>query len=176
MATLSPEVADRTITLISASKTFNVPGPFFSFAIIPNADLRQRFKDAAEGFAPLPNSMGLAAALAAFTEGDEWLAQVCTYLTANRNALVSYIAEYLPDLPTTVPQATYLAWLDCRELLARGAIGTPPDKFFVDQAKVGLSDGTAFGPNGNGFVRLNFGCPRATLMEALERMSTAVVR
>ncbi len=173
-ATLSPEIADRTITLISASKTFNMPGLSCSFAIIPNADLRQKFKAAGEGLVPWPNGMGLAAALAAFTEGDEWLAQVRAYLTANRDTLVSYLAEHLPDLPVTVPDATYLAWLDCRDLIARGVMTSPPEKFFVERARVGLNDGAPFGPGGEGFVRLNFGCPRSTLLEGLRRITDAV--
>jgi cystathionine beta-lyase len=174
IATLSPEIADRSITLIAPSKTFNLAGLFCSFAIIPNADLRQKFNQAMTGIVPHTNSLGLAAAHAAFTEGDEWLGQLLPYLKRNRDVMVDYVTEHLPGIATTVPEGTYLAWLDCREAIAQGLLPQSPQQFFLDQAKVGLNDGSAFGPGGEGFVRLNFGCPRVTLVEGLNRMSAAM--
>ena len=92
------------------------------------------------------------------------------YLTANRDFVVDYVDQNLPGIRTTVPEATYLAWFDCRETGIEGN----PHEFFLENAKVALNDGERFGPGGEGFVRLNFGCPRATLVEALERMRGAL--
>jgi cystathionine beta-lyase len=170
MAALAPEVATRTITLISPSKTFNVPGLGCGIAIITDPELRKQFEQAAMGIVPHVNAMGLAAARAAFEECDGWLDELQAYLTANRDVYVSYVLEHMPTLRTTVPVATYLGWLDCREAGIPGS----PYKFFLDNAKVALSDGKAFGPGGEGFVRLNFGCPRSQLVEALERMRAAL--
>ena len=169
-ATLNPEIADRCITLMAPSKTFNIPGLGLSFAIVTNPDLRTSLTKAGEGILPLMNVFGLTAALSAYRYGDEWLAALLQYLTANRDFLVNYLKENFHRVRTTVPQATYLAWLDCREAGIEGN----PQQFFLENAKVALSDGVAFGPGGEGFVRLNFGCPRSQLFEALDRMRAAL--
>ena len=170
MASLSPEVARRCITLMAPSKTFNVPGLGCSFAIIQDSSLRQRFCQAAAELIPHVNIMGLTAALAAYQHGDPWLAGLVDYLTANRDYLVDYVGRNLPGIAATLPDATYLAWLDCR----RAGIPGSPCEFFLKQAKVALNDGASFGPGGEGFVRLNFGCPRTTLTMGLERMRSAM--
>ncbi|NTU85158.1 MAG: putative C-S lyase [Chloroflexales bacterium] len=170
MAALAPEIAERTITLMSPSKTFNVPGLGCGLAIVSNPELRKALERAMAGIVPHVNAMGLVAAQAAFEEGDAWLTELRAYLTANRDFYVRYVAEHLPGLRTTVPAATYLGWLDCREAGIEGS----PYKFFLERAKVALSDGATFGPGGAGFVRLNFGCPRALLREGLERMRAAL--
>jgi cystathionine beta-lyase len=172
LAALAPEIAERAITLMAPSKTFNLAGLSCSFAIIQNPELRQRFSKAGEGLVPVLNVLGQTAALAAYRAGDEWLTELRRYLTANRNALLTFVAEQLPALRSTVPQATYLAWLDCRD----AGLPSNPAEFFLKEARVALNDGPAFGPGGEGFVRLNFGCPRAQLMEALERMRAALER
>jgi cystathionine beta-lyase len=172
IASLAPEIAARTITLMAPSKTFNLPGLSFSFGVIPDETRRKRVQQAGEGIVPLNNVMGLAAAFAAYTEGEAWLGDLRRYLTANRDTMVAYLAERMPQLRTTVPEATYLAWIDCR---AAGIDGNP-QAFFLQQAKVGLNDGAAFGPGGEGFVRMNMACPRATLIEGLERMQGALAR
>lgn len=172
LATRSPEIADRTVTLMAPSKTYNIPGLYCSFAIVPNADLRRAVVAAANGIVPHPNNMGLAAAEAVYAddpETNEWLLQLLAYLTANRDTLVDYVAANMPSVRVTRPDATYLAWLDCR---ATGLEN--PQEFFLKQAKVGLNDGKTFGDDGAGFVRLNFGCPRSTLLEGLDRMSRAL--
>ena len=120
------------------------------------------------------NSLGFVAAQAAFNEGDEWLGQLRDYLTENRNTLTAYLAEHLPEIRTTVPDATYLAWLDCRDLVDNGTITEPVATFFLERARVAFSDGVPFGPGGTGFVRLNFACTRSTLLTALDRMSEAI--
>ena len=170
LAALSPEIAGHCITLMAPSKTFNLPGLGCSFAIVPQAEMRQRLTKASEGILPLINALGFTAALAAYREGGPWLAELLEYLTANRDFMVDYIAGHLPTLRTTVPEATYLAWFDCRE----AGIPGNPYEFFLKQARVALNDGVAFGPGGQGFVRLNFACPRAQLVEALERMKQAL--
>lgn len=171
IASLAPEVAARTITLMAPSKTFNLPGLGFSFGVIQNSELRQQLQKASEGILPHPNILGAAAALAAYTEGDDWLSELRRYLAANRDALVAYLGEHMPQLRTTVPEGSYLAWIDCRAANIAGA----PHSFFLEHAKVGLTDGAVFGPGGEGFVRLNFGCPRATLMQGLDRMRGALL-
>ena len=170
LATLSPEIADRCITLMAPSKTFNLAGLKCSFAIVPNPELRQRLAFVAESMALRVNVLGYIAALAAYRDGADWLAELQCYLTANRDFLVNYVLEYLPGLSTTVPEATYLAWFDCRA----AGIGSDPFLFFLNQAQVALNDGIHFGQGGDGFVRLNFGCPRSILVQALERMRAAL--
>ena len=175
IAALDPEIADRTITLIAPSKTFNVPGLFCGFAIIPNKDLLERYKKTVERMAMHVNSLGLTAAQAAFSGGcDEWLAALRTYLTGNRNFLVGFLQSEMDGVRITVPEATYLAWLDCTGLVKSGKISGTPYEFFLERAKVALNEGREFGPGGEGFVRLNFGCPRTTLVEALGRMKMAL--
>jgi cysteine-S-conjugate beta-lyase len=175
IATLDPEIADRTITLIAPSKTFNIPGLFCGFAIIPNRDLLERYKKAVERLTMHVSSLGLVAAQAAFSgECDNWLAALNAYLTGNRDFLVESIQNEFPGMRTTIPEATYLAWLDCTDLVRTARISGTPHEFFLKQAKVALNEGREFGSGGEGFVRLNFGCPRATLDEALGRMKSAL--
>jgi len=170
IATLGSEVANQTITLMAPSKTYNLAGLHCGFAIIQNSKLRQTWQTFSSGLIPSANIMGQIAALAAFRSGQEWLGQVLHYLKGNRDYLARYIKEKLPSIRMTKMEATYLAWLDCREA---GIPGNPFD-FFLREAKVALNDGVAFGRGGEGFVRLNFACPRKTLTEALDRMSYAM--
>ena len=175
IATLSPEIAARSITLIAPSKTFNTAGLFCGFAIVPDPGIRERYKKAVEQMTLHVNSLGYVAALAAFSGAcDDWLAELRAYLTTNRDFLVEYVKSKLPDLPLTAPDATYLAWLDCNPLLASGKITGSPFDFFLKEAKVALSDGAQFGPGGEGFVRLNFGCPRSLLDQALSQMKASL--
>lgn len=172
MASLDPEIAQNTITLMAPSKTFNLPGLQCSFAIIQNPELRKRLAAARKGLVPWVNLMGLNAALAAYRDGGDWLAQLLTYLQANRDYLVNYVRENLPGIRLASPEATYLAWLDCREAGIRGN----PSQFFLEKARIGFNDGEAFGKGGEGFVRMNFGCPRSLLTEGLNRMKNALER
>jgi len=175
IATLDPEIADRTITLVAPSKTFNVPGLFCGFAIIPNRELLERYKKTIECMAMHVSSLGLVAAQAAFSGAcDAWLEALRLYLTGNRDFLVEFVKRELAGIRTTIPEATYLAWLDCTELVKSGRISGTPHEFFLKQARVALNEGKEFGPGGEGFVRLNFGCPRSILSDALGRMRTAL--
>jgi cystathionine beta-lyase len=171
IAVLAPEVAQQTVTVFAPSKTFNIPGLGFGVMVIENRELRRAVQAAAAGLVRGSNLMGYAAALAAYREGDGWLAELLGYLEANREALLDFVQSRLPGVCMDRPEATFLAWLDCRSADLPGN----PHRFFLERAEVALNDGATFGPGGEGFVRLNFGCPRATLTEALERMQAALV-
>lgn len=164
-ASLSPEIAERTITLMAPSKTYNVAGLGLSFAVIPNKKLRAKFERTMRGIVPHPNLFGYVAALAGYRQGGPWLGELLDYLRQNRDLVYERI-NAVPGLSTTHVEATYLAWIDARQLPVKD-----PHKFFED-AGVGLSNGREF--NGRGFVRLNFGCPRDMLKEALDRMEAAI--
>jgi cystathionine beta-lyase len=164
-ATLGPEVAQRTITLMSPSKTFNLPGLGCAFAIISNEKLRRQFIKAASGIVPLVNALGFVAAEAAYRNGAGWHTELLEYLRGNRDTVARAVGE-MPLLSMTPPEATYLAWID-----ARSADLPDPVRFF-ENAGVGLQDGGEF--DGPGFVRLNFGCQRPLLEEALNRMKSAM--
>jgi cysteine-S-conjugate beta-lyase len=177
MATLSPEIADKTITLIAASKTFNVAGLFCGFAIIPNAELREKFKVANDQVTGHVSSLGMIAAEIAFSGAcDDWLVSTLTYLKSNRDFMAEYLVENFPDLRFTVPNATYLALLDFGEYVKSGRISGSPFEFFLQEAKVAFTDGKLFGEGCDNYVRLNFACPRSTLEEGLERMRQAVYK
>ena len=171
MASLSPEVEARTITFMAPSKTFNLPGLKCAVAIVPNATLRERLTTAMGDLMSKPNVLGHTAAVAAYREGDAWLEALLRYLAANRDFLADYVRTKLPGITMSPVEGTYLAWLDCR---ATGIPGGDPFTFFLERAKVALNDGRLFGLGGTGFVRLNFGCPRALLTEGLERMRSAL--
>ena len=168
-ATLSPGAARRSITLMAPSKTFNLPGLGCAFAVIPDPPLRARFRRAMAGIVPHVNLLGLVACEAALRHGGPWQAALLAYLRGNRDRVQAVVAA-TPGLRMTPVEATYLAWID-----ARGSGLTRPAAAF-EAAGVGLSDGRDFGPGDQyqGFVRLNFGCTRAVLDEALARMRRAL--
>jgi cystathionine beta-lyase len=169
IASLNPEIARNTITLMAPSKTYNIAGLDCAFAIIQNDELCKRYQHAHHGLVGGINVMGWTAALAAYRDGQEWLTQTLAYLESNRDYVYAFVEKELPGIAVTKLQATYLAWLDCR---AAGI--AHPHEFFLQNARVALNDGTTFGRGGEGFVRLNFGCPRSVLREALERMKAAL--
>ena len=164
-ATLDAEIAARTITLMSPSKTFNLPGLGCAFAVISEKNLRKRFKEAMAGIVPGVNVLGYTAALAAFKDCSDWQAALLEYLRVNRNTVEQAVGR-MPPLSMAPVEATYLAWIDMRAAGMKN-----PSAFFKD-AGVGLQDGIEFGAPG--FVRLNFGCPRSLLEEALNRMASAM--
>jgi cysteine-S-conjugate beta-lyase len=170
IATLSPEVADRTVTLMSPSKTYNIAGLECGYALIKNAALRESWRNAAFGIVPGVNIMGHVAALAALQEGQEWLQQLLAYLRQNRDFLAEYIRNNIPAIRMCTVEATYLAWLDC----SRTGIEGDPSRYFLKQAHVALNAGPEFGKGGENFVRLNFACPRERLAAALQNMRSAV--
>jgi cystathionine beta-lyase len=164
-ATLDPETADRTITLMAASKTFNIPGLGCAFAVISNENLRKQFIGAMKEIVPRPNVLGYAATLAAFSECADWQEALLEYLRGNLSTLSSAIRQ-MPPFSIAPVEATYLAWIDMRTSGLKD-----PVKFF-EEAGVGLQDGIEF--DGPGFARLNFGCPRSILVKALDRMKAAI--
>src|SRR5215813_2899605 len=172
IATLSPEIEARTVTFMAPSKSFNLPGLKCAVAIVPNATLRDRLTAAVADLVPKINVLGHAAAVAAYRDGDAWLEALLDYLEDNREVLVRELPRRLPGVRIAAPEATYLAWLDCRDARIPGG---DPHTFFLERAKVALNDGRLFGSGGEGFVRLNFGCPRALLIEGLHRMAQALI-
>jgi cystathionine beta-lyase len=158
--------ADRIVTLMSPSKTFNLPGLNFAFAIVEDATLRRRFLHPGEGLLPFPGCFAVTAAEAAYREGGAWHAGLLAYLRANRDALEAFVAAELPRVRMTHVEATYLAWLDVREL------GLEDPAAACRAAGVALSAGAAFGDPA--YLRLNFGCRRETLDEALGRLATVL--
>ncbi|MBW7983330.1 MalY/PatB family protein [Enterobacillus tribolii] len=165
IASLSEDAQQRSITLMAPSKTFNIAGLGASIAIIPNAELRGRFIQTRAGIVPGVDILAYVAATAAYRDGEAWLRDQLDYLRANRDRVFERI-NTMPGLSMTPMAATYLAWIDASQLPVDN-----PHAFF-EQAGVGLSPGSDFGnPR---FVRLNFGCTRALLDKALDRMEAAV--
>jgi cystathionine beta-lyase len=170
IAALDPATAARTVTLMAPSKTYNVPGLGASFAIVQDKELRQRVERAATGIVPHVNILGAVAMEAAYRHGDAWLHALRAYLTANRDFAVGYIREHLPAVRVTVPEATYLLWLDCRAAIQDGT----PAAHLMKEVRLAVNEGSWFGDGGDGFIRLNFGCPRATLTRGLELLRQAL--
>jgi cystathionine beta-lyase len=160
-----PEYAERMITLMSASKTFNIAGLNCAFAVIQNPAQRARFRATCRGALPMNNAIGLAATEAAYRDGEPWRAALLDTLRANHVRLREAVAA-MPGVSMNPVEATYLAWLDVRELALENPVA------FFEGAGVGLSGGAEFG-DGN-YLRLNFGCPRAQLDAALARMRDAI--
>jgi cystathionine beta-lyase len=163
-ASLSPAAAKRSITLMAPSKTYNIPGLGCAFAVIPDAALRRRFLRAMDGIVPHVNVLGLAACEAAYRDCTAWHRELIAYLAGNRDRVAAMLAG-LPGVKASPVEATYLAWIDVREL----GLAHPAAHF--EAHGLGLSDGGDFGAPG--WLRLNFGCSRATLDEALNRFSQA---
>ena len=167
VAALSPEIAARTVTFMAPSKTYNIPGLGTSFAVIPDPALRRQFTAAAAGIVPDVNALGYAACEAAYRDSEPWRQALLAYLRGNRDFLLDFLAKADCGIRVEAPiEATYLAWLNV------SALGLPrPDAHF-ESLGVGLSDGVPFGAPPGRYVRLNFGCSRAMLAEALRRMTS----
>ena len=163
-ASLSPDAAQRSITLMAPSKTYNIPGLGCAFAVIPDAALRRRFLRAMDGIVPHVNVLGLVACEAAYRDCSAWHGELIAYLRGNRDRVAAAV-ERPKGAKMSHVEATYLAWIDVREL----GLDHPAAHF--EAHGLGLSDGADFGAPG--WLRLNFGCSRATLDEALVRFATA---
>ena len=171
-ATLSPEIAANVITGISGTKTFNLAGLQASTVVFPNAHMKQVFDQFWMNMdIHRNNAFSLTAMEAAFNQGEEWLDQLLPYLSANFDYVVDYCEKRIPKIKTYAPDATYLMWLDCREL---GMGNEALHDFMIRKAKLGLNDGCSFGRSLNGFMRLNAACPRATLEQAMRQLEAAV--
>ena len=168
-AMLGDEVARRTITLMAPSKTYNIPGLGISIAIIPDAKLRTQFVRATAGIVAEVNPLAYTACEAAYCDSEPWRQELLQYLRGNRDFLLDFVARELPGVTVEAPiEATYLAWLNVSALKLADPIA------HFELHGVGLSDGAYFGALRGSHVRLNFGCPRATLTEALARMKRAL--
>jgi cystathionine beta-lyase len=167
--TLGAEIARRTITLMAPSKTFNLPGLGISLAIIPDAAVRAQFVRATTGMVAEVNCLGYTACAAAYRYGEPWRRALLAYLRGNRECLLACAVHELPGLRVEAPiEATYLAWCNIE------ALGLKDPVAHFEKHGIGLSDGRHFGAQPGTYLRLNFGCPRATLVEALARMKQAV--
>jgi len=169
MASLGPEVEQRTITLMAPSKTFNLAG--LKAALIVTAGDAPRA--VAARMLPMTDHTGLLgvlAAEAAFTDGDDWLDAVLYQLDTNRGLLITLLAERLPEVIWTPPEASYLAWLDCR----RFGLGDNPAEHLSDRARVALSSGPQYGPPGAGHARLNFGTSAQLVEQMIDRVASAI--
>jgi cystathionine beta-lyase len=169
-AAVDAEVAARTLTLMSASKAFNIAGLGIGFGVYGSDSVRRKLLAIPHHVRGGRSTLGMAAARAAWTSGDTWLASVRAQLRQNRDRVAAQVTDHWPQIRHVPPQATYLAWLDCREL----KLPQPPARFFLEHAKVALSDGKAFGPEGEGYVRLNFATTPTILEEILGRMDAAL--
>lgn len=171
IASLSKELAHNSITMIAPSKTFNIAGLHTSVTIIPDARLRRHFKQTMHGLVGSGNVIGLAVMEAVYSKGEDWLKEQMDYLEENRDFALQYIREQIPIIKAKQPEGTYLLWLDCRQI---GLDTVEINDFMIKKARVGLDAGTWFGPGGEGFMRLNFACPRSILEEGLRRIKEAI--
>lgn len=171
IASLSPELAERTITLIAPSKSFNIAGFCTAVAIIPNPKLKEiYFDEMLKIHVNNSNIMGAVALEAAYTKGEEWMEQVKTYLEANIDYCLDFLKTNIPSIKCHKPEATFLLWLD---FSAWGMKQDELSKFLVEKARLGLNDGAMYGEQGVGFQRINIGAPRATIVEAMNRLHKA---
>jgi cystathionine beta-lyase len=170
-ATLSEDALQRTVTLVAPNKTFNIAGLQNADAIIPNKKLNDAFKNVTQNTSiSNPNIFGMVAQEAAYAKGEPWLEELLTYLRGNLDYLEKYIKKRIPQLKVYPLEGTYLAWVDCTNL---GMDDATLSDWMLKKAKLWLDDGVMFGSGGSMFMRINIGCPRSTLKEALERLEKA---
>jgi len=168
VASLSEEISAITITCMAPSKTFNLAGMATSSVIISDPGLSARFNRMIEKMhIGMGNLLGTEASIAAYTHGGEWLEQLLSYINSNIDYVADFCRENIPEIKPVRPEATYMIWLDCREL------GMGPEElnnFFVGKAGIGLNEGSTFGKGGEGFMRMNVACRRETVTEAMEKI------
>ncbi|ACO87093.1 cystathionine beta-lyase [Clostridium botulinum] len=171
-ATLSKEISKKIITCVSATKTFNLAGLQASTTIFPNEQMKQKF----DGFwmnmdIQRNNAFSSVAMEAAYNEGEEWLTQLLAYVSENFDFIKKYFDENIPKIKPNVPDATYLVWLDCREL---GMSNEELRDFMIHKVGLGLNEGCSFGRSLSGYMRLNAACPRSVLEQALKQLKEAI--
>jgi cystathionine beta-lyase len=172
MASLSEEIAAKTITCMAPSKTFNLAGMSTSFLVIRDRELRHHYNKVLEQVhIGSGNLVGTVALEAAYSDGDEWLDQLMTYLQKNVELVKNYLLENIPAIKLTEPEATYLMWLDCTELKMNNK---ELKNFMIHEAGLGLNDGPMFGPGGEGFQRMNIAAPAETIAKSLNQLKKAV--
>ena len=171
---ISDKARDHVISCISGTKTFNLAGLQASTNVFPNLDMKAAFDKFWMNLDIHRNNAFSSVAMeAAFLEGEEWLEQLLPYLSDNFDFIKDYCEKYIPKIKPNVPDATYLVWLDCREL---GMNNEELRKFMIEEAKLGLNEGYTFGRSLSGFMRLNAACSRSILVKAMERLEAAVNR
>ncbi len=171
-SSLSEEIASRSITMITPAKSFNIAGLKTGVAIIADDRLRKRFENSRELLVKEPNVMGLVALKAAYEQSEEWLDAQLDYLKVNMKFALDFVSNEIPGVEAVKPQGTFLLWMDFNSL------GLEPEglnDLIYKKAKVALIEGSRFGAGGEGFMRLNFACPRRILEEGLERIKKAVL-
>ena len=171
-ASVSEEAAMNSITFMAPTKTFNMAGIISAYSVIPNPSIRERYYQWLDtNELSEPNIFAPIATIAAYRKGEAWRQQLIQYIEQNILFVEQYVAQHLPQVKVVRPEASFLIWLDCRALgLSHEAL----IDLFVNRARLALNDGEMFGHGGEGFMRMNVGCPRAVLQEALERLRDAV--
>lgn len=172
LASISDEFANNTITFMAPSKTFNIAGLFASVAIIPNEKLRKLYNDTIENMEIThTNGFSIIGFEAAYKYGKNWLSQAIRYIEDNADFAVDYINKNIPEIKTYKPEGTFLMWLDFKSL---GKTSEEINELLINKGKVQLNNGATFGTAGEGFFRLNIGCPREVLKEGLDRIKKAI--
>ena len=172
IASISDKAASITVTCMAPSKTFNLAGLSTSSVIIPDHNLREKYRSVLEGLhLHLGNIFGNIASEAAYTHGREWLSELMNYIKGNADLVMQYCNRHLPQIKPVMPEATYMMWLDCRDMKMSG---DELQSFFVAKAGVGMNEGSAFGPGGEGFMRINVACPRSIVEKALKQIDNAL--
>jgi len=173
-ASLSDKIAERTVTCIAPSKTFNLAGLSTSSVIISNPVLRKSFNRIVENLhVGNGNIFGTIASVSAYTNGDQWLDSLLDYIDHNINFVANYCTELIPEIIPVKPEATYMIWLDCRKF---DMTGRELNKFFIADAGIGMNEGSTFGPGGEGFMRMNLATTHQTVIRAMEQIEKAVAR
>lgn len=171
-ASLSEDAARRSITCIAPSKTFNLAGLQVAAVVIPDEGRRTKYNALLKTLSiHMESYFGITAMESSYNHGDEWLEQLLAYLEGNLNALIGFVSERLPQVKVMRPEGTYMAWLDC------SAISNSPQqlkKLMFEQAGVAFTEGSIFGKQGAGYLRVNFACPRSLLLKALNQFANAV--
>ena len=172
MASISPEIAAITTTCISPSKTFNLAGLQSATIVFHDTDRKDSYvAELKQMDIARNNCFSLIATMEAYVHGEEWLEQLLQYLSENMRFIRAFCGEHLPQLKPNTPEATYLCWIDARDL---GMDDSTLKRFCVDKAGVAFGEGTDFGVGGSGFLRLNAACPRAIIEKALTQLVSAV--
>lgn len=172
LASVSEKAASVTVTCMAPSKTFNLAGLSTSSMIISDPGLMEKYRKTLVGLhLHLGNIFGNVASEAAYTHGREWLEQLMNYIEGNVDLVINFCRERLPVIRPVRPEATYMIWLDCRAMERNSQ---ELNRFFVEEAGVGMNEGSRFGPGGEGFMRMNLACPKATVVSALEQIENAI--
>ena len=172
VASISEEIAARTVTLMAPSKSFNLAGLSTSSVIISNPDLRKSFRTITESLhLGNGNLFGTIASIEAYRNGHRWLQDLLNYINSNIDFTENYLRQMIPEIVPVHPEATYMIWLDCRKF---GMTGKELQKFFVTKAGIGMNEGSTFGPGGEGFMRMNVATPISIVRKAMEQIEKAV--